>query len=77
MGNVRLWRRFRILPWVMLNVSKTGFSLSIGPKGTQFTIGTAGGRFTIGIPGTGLYYTHQFGDPSKRSAARAELPPPE
>lgn len=74
MGNVRLWRRFRILPWVILNVSKTGFSLSIGPKGAQFTIGTSGGRFSIGLPGTGLYYTHKFTGSRAAKAPVAELP---
>lgn len=71
MGSVRFWRRFKIAPGVTLNISKTGFSVSLGPKGAKYTIGTSGSRATVGLPGTGLHYTHKFGAGSKASAKSA------
>lgn len=53
----RLWRRFRIMPGVTINVSKSGPSLSLGPRGAKVTIGPRGLRGTAGLPGTGLFYT--------------------
>ncbi|HLX36055.1 MAG TPA: DUF4236 domain-containing protein [Candidatus Limnocylindrales bacterium] len=57
----RLFRRVRIAPGVRLNLSRSGPSLSIGPRGFTRTIGPRGVRTTIGIPGTGLYYTQLQG----------------
>jgi hypothetical protein len=53
----RLFRRVRIAPGVRVNFSKSGASLSIGPRGFARTFGPRGVRTTVGIPGTGLYYT--------------------
>ncbi|HIQ40307.1 MAG TPA: DUF4236 domain-containing protein, partial [Sulfurivirga caldicuralii] len=39
------------------NLSKSGGSLSFGPRGAKFTIGPRGKRATVGIPRTGLFYT--------------------
>lgn len=74
MGTVRVWRRFRLFPGVILNITKTGFSFSIGPKGAQFTLGTSGGRFTFSVPGSGVYYTHQFWGGKRKRSSRAKLP---
>lgn len=74
MGNVRIWRRFRITSWLVLNISKTGFSLSIGPKGFRFTVGTKGGRFSFGIPGSGVYYTHKLKGSSKKRLTDKSAP---
>jgi len=49
---------------VTLNLSKSGGSLSFGPRGAKFTIGSRGKRATVGLPGTGLFYTSTF--PSKK-----------
>jgi hypothetical protein len=38
-----------------LNVSKSGTSLSVGPRGAKITIGKKGVYANVGIPGTGLY----------------------
>lgn len=57
MGHFRFWRRFMILPFVYLNISKSGLSFSFGPRGAKYTIGSRGRRMTLGIPGTGLFYT--------------------
>lgn len=53
----RFWRRIRIAPGVTLNLSRSGGSLSFGPRGAKFTVGPRGGRYTLGVPGTGLFYT--------------------
>ena len=54
---LRFWRRFKILPGVYLNISKSGISLSFGPQGAKYTLGSKGNRTTVGIPGSGLFYT--------------------
>jgi len=53
---------------VTLNLSKSGGSLSFGPRGAKFTIGPRGKRATVGIPGTGLFYMTTL--PSGRSGGR-------
>jgi len=61
----RFWRRIKILPGVTLNLSKTGGSLSFGPRGAKFTVGPHGRRTSVGIPGTGLFYTKTYGSKGK------------
>jgi tetratricopeptide (TPR) repeat protein len=56
----RFWRRIGILPGVTLNLSKSGASVSVGPRGTKFTVGSSGKRMSLGLPGTGMFYTHKF-----------------
>jgi tetratricopeptide (TPR) repeat protein len=63
----RFWRRVQIIPGVTLNLSKSGPSLSFGPRGAKYTIGPSGQRVTAGIPGTGLFYTQKV---SKSSGQR-------
>ena len=53
----RFWRRMKIAPGVTVNLSKSGGSLSFGPRGAKFTVSPRGRRTTMGIPGTGLFYT--------------------
>ncbi|RLB90929.1 MAG: DUF4236 domain-containing protein [Deltaproteobacteria bacterium] len=55
----RFWQRVKIAPGVTLNLSKSGGSLSFGPRGARFTVGR-GKRAMMGIPGTGLFYTTTF-----------------
>jgi len=40
----RFWRRIKIAPGVTLNLSKSGGSLSLGPRGAKFTVGSRGKR---------------------------------
>ncbi|MBI3245100.1 MAG: DUF4236 domain-containing protein [Deltaproteobacteria bacterium] len=56
----RFFKRLNILPGVQLNLSKSGGSVSVGPRGAKMTLGTSGGRMTFGLPGTGLFYTTNF-----------------
>ncbi|MCA1947691.1 MAG: DUF4236 domain-containing protein [Armatimonadetes bacterium] len=69
----RFFRRWSILPGVTLNFSKSGPSISLGPRGAKVTIGAKGVRTTVGIPGTGFYYTQQLGG-SGRGSGRSRRP---
>ncbi|WP_034642916.1 DUF4236 domain-containing protein [Desulfovibrio inopinatus] len=60
MGFFRFWKRIKILPGVWLNMSKSGVSVSAGPRGAKYTEGKKRRQFTLGIPGTGLSYTWRF-----------------
>jgi len=61
--NLRFWRRTRIAPGLSLNWSRSGPSVSAGPRGAKVTLGRRGIRRTVGIPGTGLSATnHQSWD---------------
>ena len=48
-------KRIKILPWVTLNISKTGMSVSIGPKGAKLNIGKDGAYVNTSAKGTGVY----------------------
>ena len=52
----RFFRRMKIAPGLTLNLSKSGPSLSFGPRGAKVTVGRRSVRRTVGIPGTGLFY---------------------
>lgn len=70
----RFFRRFFVLPWLSVNVSKRGASVSVGPQGAKLTMGTSGTQVTGGIPGTGLFVTKRFsvlGALESMNAARA------
>jgi hypothetical protein len=56
----RFLRRFVIFPWVRLNVSKEGASVTVGPQGATLTTGSSGTRVTLGLPGTGLFVTKKL-----------------
>lgn len=72
----RFFRRKQILPGVTLNMSKSGPSLSFGPRGMKHTIGPRGRRTTVGLPGTGLHYTTTHGKKKSRRSSRAADPEP-
>lgn len=48
-------KRIKILPWVTLNISKTGMSVSIGPQGAKLNIGKDGAYVNTSAKGTGVY----------------------
>lgn len=54
---LRLYRRVRIAPGVRLNVSRSGPSLSLGPRGAHITVGHNRTRATVGVPGSGISYS--------------------
>ncbi|MEO8640933.1 DUF4236 domain-containing protein [Pseudomonas sp.] len=59
--SMRFQKRIQILPWVWLNISKSGFSFSFGPPGLSVNLGKKGTKVTAGLPGTGLSASHSFG----------------
>ncbi len=53
---LRFWRRFKVAPGLHVNLSKSGASLSFGPRGAKYTVGPRGTRKSVGLPGTGLFW---------------------
>lgn len=56
--------RFRktvtIFPFVHLNFSKSGVSLSLGRRGLMYNVGSERETIAIGAPGTGVGYRASF-----------------
>lgn len=57
----RFRKSLKIMPGVRVNVSKTGFSTSLGSKGFTANVSKRGVRGTVGIPGSGLSYSGKVG----------------
>jgi hypothetical protein len=53
---LRFQKRIRLFPFVWLNISKSGASLTIGFPGFSFNIGRTHTTTTVGLPGTGVSY---------------------
>jgi uncharacterized protein DUF4236 len=68
---LRLWRRFRIVPGLRVNLSKGDLSLSVGRRGAWFTTGARGS--TLGALGSGPFLTQQrvLANPPLRPLAHA------
>ena len=71
----RFRRTFKIIPGVRLNLSRSGPSVSLGPRGLRYTLGLKGSRVTAGIPGSGLSWTayqpYSAGSRSDQAPARS------
>ena len=61
----RFFTRKKLFPGITLNLSRSGPSISVGPRGLRHTIGARGRRTTVGLPGTGLHYSVQHGKKTK------------
>lgn len=61
----------KILPGVRINWSKSGPSLSVGPRGAKVSIGKRGTYVSGGIPGTGLYWRNKIGGKKKTRGTHA------
>ena len=72
----RFQRRIKILPGLRLNVSKTGFSWTVGTRGASVT--ARDGKLTgnVGIPGTGLSYRKRLDLPSQDQVDQDQPRPP-
>jgi hypothetical protein len=72
----RFQRRIKILPGLRLNVSKTGFSWTVGTRGASVT--ARDGKLTgnVGIPGTGLSYRRRLDLPSQNQVDQDQSGPP-
>ncbi|MGE4430518.1 MAG: DUF4236 domain-containing protein [Sphingobium sp.] len=53
----RFRRTVRIAPGIRVNISKSGFSTSLGGRGASVNFGPRGVRQTVGMPGTGLSFS--------------------
>ena len=53
---LRFHKSIRLLPFVRLNVFKSGISFSLGAPGASLNLGSRGARGSLGLPGTGLSY---------------------
>lgn len=54
---LRFHKKIKILPGVDLNLSKSGFGLSIVPKGAKVSVNPKGDVYTnVSIPGTGISF---------------------
>lgn len=68
----RFRRSIRLLPGVRLNVSKSGFSTSVGGSGLTLNLSKRGACYTVGLPGTGLSYTDRLIVPQREYNQPAE-----
>ena len=62
----RFFRRMKIAPGITINMSKSGPSVSFGPRGAKYTVSRKGTRKTFGLTGTGLFYTKFNSNKSKK-----------
>lgn len=51
------YRRVRVLPWVWLNFSGSGISVTIGIRGFRRTYGKQHVQTTVSLPGSGIRAT--------------------
>jgi Protein of unknown function (DUF4236) len=70
---LRFRRTVKIAPGLRFNVSRSGVSLTAGPRGASINFGAKGAFANVGIPGTGLSYRQQLG--AGGAAAEPEAAP--
>ena len=64
---LRFTKRITLIPRLLvLNISKSGASLTIGPPGLRINLGRGGATGTVGAPGTGLSYRRRLGKRRER-----------
>lgn len=52
---IKYRKRIKLLPGLILNISTSGISFTIGGKGISLNLSKKGLFLNTGIPGTGLY----------------------
>lgn len=70
----RFQKRITLCPGLRLNLSKSGISMSAGPRGASVTVGKNGVYGNVGIPGSGLSWRERLDKPDVRSRARGNAP---
>lgn len=73
---LRLRKSFKIAPGVRLNVSKSGFSASVGGKGLTANLSKRGTKVTTGIPGTGISTSKLYASKKKWNAEQVQQSTP-
>jgi hypothetical protein len=56
----RFRKTIRLLPWLRINISKKGASVSAGKPGASVNVSEKGVKGTVGVPGTGVSYSEQL-----------------
>jgi hypothetical protein len=69
MKGLRYQKRVKLLPFLWLNISKNGKSVTLGGRWLKVNIGRRGVWLTGSMAGTGLSYRKQVGTTSKRNNA--------
>ena len=65
----RFQKRIRVAPGLRLNLSKSGVGASVGRTGLRVGIDAKRKKyFSVGLPGTGISYRKQFGQPVTKQA---------
>lgn len=68
---LRFQKTISLGPLLRINLSKTGVSLSIGPRGCAVTLGPKGASASVGVPGTGVSWRTKLGGRAgKKGSAR-------
>ncbi|WP_071523943.1 DUF4236 domain-containing protein [Edwardsiella tarda] len=60
MAHIRFQRRIKLLPFLWLNLAKTGASITIGLPFVKVNIGRRGIWLSSSLPGTGISARHQL-----------------
>lgn len=55
----RFRKSIKLFPGVRINLSKSGFSTSVGVPGATVNFSDKGTRTTVGVPGTGISYSER------------------
>ena len=64
---LRFHKKINILPGVDVNVSNSGFGLSVGPKGAKVSVNPKGDVYgNVSIPGTGISYREKLNKNNKK-----------
>jgi tetratricopeptide (TPR) repeat protein len=74
--SMRYRRSMKLGPGLRLNASKSGLSVTFGPRGYHHTVSTSGRRTTtVGLPGSGLYWQESRGGRRRPKSVRASQTP--
>jgi tetratricopeptide (TPR) repeat protein len=70
--SLRFRRSVKIAPGIKLNLTKTGWGVTAGPRGAHYSVHSSG-RVTrsVGLPGTGLYYQSRT-SPHRATVGRSQ-----
>lgn len=71
---MRFRKSITICKGVRVNFSKSGTSLTVGPRGASVNIGKNGTYLNTGIPGTGLYDRTKIGGGKRKTGAPSRRP---
>src|SRR5258707_1112572 len=59
-------------PGLKINLSKTGASVTVGPRGAHLTVGRGRPKISLDLPGTGIYYRRTLGESNSQHDKKME-----